>query len=114
MGMMDKIGFSGDPRKWIGKTIVAAEQMRMQYGSTSDTCLLFKFDDGSRGWMLGRVSDGLAVGPDIDALEKSSIITADEYGAFVAQRKREADARVEDQKRQKRQELERLKRELGE
>ena len=114
MGMMDGMGFSGDPRKWLGKTIVAAEQINMQYGSIGQACLLFKFEDGSRGWVVGRVSDGLIVGPDVDALEKSRIITADEYGALVANRKREIDAREEDRKRQKRQEYERLKQELGE
>ena len=114
MGMMDKLGFEGDPRKWGGKTIVLVELFRTKFGSINDKCLLFTFEDGTRGWLLGRPSNSVLTGPDIDQLENSKIITAEEYGALVAERKREADAREDDRKRQTRQELERLKKELGE
>lgn len=114
MGIMDKMGFIGDPKKWSGRTIERAELVPMQFGSTSSSCVLLKFSDGSRGWCLGRNSDGLMTGPDIDKLADSQIVTADEYGVLIADRKREQDRRREDELRRKRQDLERLRRELGE
>jgi len=113
MGMMDKMGFEGNPQKWVGKTIEVAEVMRTGWGSTSDYCVMIRFTDGSRGWTIGRNSNNLAIGPNVDDLEKSEVITADEYGSLLAQRKREKDARAEDEKRRELQQLESLQKKYG-
>lgn len=106
--------FEGDPRKWIGKTIVACEVLEMEYRSVGDTCILFQFQDDSRGWCVGRPSNGVIVGPSSKSMEKSRIITPEEIGQVAAARHREKMEYEERQRADKRRQLENLRKELGE
>ena len=112
---MKQMGFEGDVRLWVGKTISKIEQHRMEYGSTIGECFLVEFSDGTRGWCAGRANSScLVVGPSRDKLATSSIITADEYGAIMAAEKRRRDVYEAGILLRKHAELDRLKRELGE
>jgi hypothetical protein len=85
----------------------------MEYGAINNTATLFQFEDGTRGWSAGHGSaEGIITGPRPDELEKSRIVTADEYGRICAMRRSVAERREKDHERQKRAEYERLKREL--
>lgn len=112
---MAQLGFEGDPNKWVGKTIAKVELVKAEFGATFDTCVLFQFEDGSRGWSAGRgKASGIMTGPTLEGAAKSGIITAEEYGQMQAAHKRLRDERNADEARRKRAELERLKKELGE
>lgn len=111
---MTQLGFEGDPSKWVGKTIAKVETLRAEYGATFDTCVLFLFEDGSRGWLVGRGSaNGIMTGPLIEEVAKSLIVTADEYGRMQAAHKRLRDEKAAAHQSQKLAEFERLKKELG-
>lgn len=60
----------------------------------------------------GKPSNNIAMGPSIDKLETSSIITADEYGSLMADRKRKVEAWAKESRERKLREFERLKAEL--
>lgn len=77
--------------KCVGKTIECVETFEMQYECTFYHCWLIRFTDGSRAWEANQVR-GMSVGPNIEKLKNSSIITADEYGRMVASKKRYEDS----------------------
>lgn len=113
MNWMSHWGVIGNPAKFVGKTIVAVETLRMEYGSTHNECVLFKFHDGSRGWIFGGNSSGIAVNPDESSLNKSMIITPEEYGEYQSDKLRRKQTRDQNERLKKIRQLEDLKKELG-
>lgn len=103
----------GQFSKCRGKTITKIEKHENEIGCTWRTGFLVEFSDGSRVYLHGQDSQGTIVGPTEKSLENSTIITPDEFGELVAHRKRKEQERREYSQAQKRQQLEQLKRELG-
>lgn len=97
----------------IGKTIEAVEELQAEAGATFHTCTLIKFTDGTRAWVTGRSGRNIIPGPSLDAMGKSSIIPAEEYGEAAAQSKRRADERRAQRERAERRELKRLQEKYG-
>ena len=106
-------GFLCKPSEMIGKTITDAEVARMEYGSVSDNCILLRFNDGSRGFLLGRSGD-VMVGPDLKVYETSRFFTPEEYGEVVADQKRMKEQRDAAIRKDKEKQLAQLQKELSE
>lgn len=113
MNWMSTWGIIGDPFKFVGKTIEAVEILQMESIAATGTCLLFKFTDGERGWLIGRRSVDLAVDPDEASLSESMIITPEEYGQYQAEKLARKQNRERESRKEKERMLERLKKELG-
>lgn len=87
MNWMNAWGIIGNPAEFKGKTIEAVEKLTMENVCTERTCILFKFTDGSRGWVLGgRDSSHLAVDPSGESLSKSMIITPQEFAEYQGEK----------------------------
>lgn len=103
MNWMSAWGIIGNPSEFKGKTIESVERLDMENVSAERGCILFKFTDGSRGWIVGRDSSHLAVDPRENSLSKSMIITPEEFAEY----QRERHARRQTEKQEHRASLER-------
>jgi len=110
---MHRWGFISIPQEFVGKTIVKVETMEMEYGCTYNTSIAFEFSDGSRGWLLGGPGAHCEPSPSENAIGKSTIITPEEFGRYQEAKHRRYLERKKSERIRKEQELERLKRELG-
>lgn len=110
---MHRWGFISIPQEFVGKTIVKVEMMEMEHGSTYNKSTAFEFSDGSRGWLLGGASAHCLLSPSENAMGKSTIITPEEFGRYQEEKHRRYLEQKKGERARKEQELERLKRELG-
>lgn len=115
MNWMNTWGIIGNPTEFKGKTIELVEQLTMENVSAEPTCILFKFTDGSRGWIVGRTnSSHLAIDPSEESLSKSMIITPQEFAEHQADKHARRQARRQEERASLQRQLERIKKTLDE
>jgi hypothetical protein len=105
-------GFIGQVDEMKGKTIGDISIEKMEWGSISHTCILFRFTDNTRGYLLGQNTQGLAVGPDV-SVYAGRFFTPEEFGQVQSDIKRHSEQRDRETLEAKRRHLEQLKKELG-
>lgn len=106
-----KWGFITKPEDMLGKTVTDVSVAKMPYGCTWDSCLLFRFSDGTRGFLYGTSSR--AVGPDAEIYAQSRFFTPEEYGEVAAEIKRQGIQRDMEIRKDKERQLARLQQELS-
>lgn len=96
-----------------GKTIKSAQMIKVEFGRTMDNYICFVFTDGSRFMISGGIP--YSPNPDIEEMKKApDYFSAQEISQKVLSDENKRRERIENDLKQKRYELDRLKKELGE
>lgn len=94
------------------KKIILIEKMRGEFGRTYDNYLCFTCEDGTRVMLHG--GEPFDPRPSLEEMRKVNFFTPEEIGAKLESIEREKRQREKDRLANKRRELEKLKKELGE
>lgn len=94
------------------KNIMSIEKMQGEFGRTYDNYLCFTCEDGTRVMLHG--GEPFDPDPTLEEMRKINFFTPEEIGAKLEKIERKKRQQEKDRLNQKRRELEKLKKELGE
>ena len=107
---MNKITYK--PKDLINKKITNEEIVSAEFGRTYDAYICFTCEDDSRIMLHG--GEPYDPNPNLEDMRKINFFSPEEIGAKLEQIERDKRRREQERINQKKRELERLKKELGE